>query len=48
MMIRSGTHTTQVTQSETGAQPRGAFGAFAPLKFSKHCIAILRFEETFK
>jgi len=27
---------------------RGAFGAFAPPKFSKHCIAILTFAETFK
>jgi len=32
-----------------GAQPGGeAFGAFDPLKFSKHCITILTFEETFK
>jgi len=30
------------------ATRRGAFGAFAPpTKFSKHCIAILTFEETF-
>jgi len=34
---------------KTGAQPGlGAFGAFATPKFSKHCIAILTFEETFK
>jgi len=26
----------------------GPFGAFAPPKFSKHCIAILTFVETFK
>jgi len=26
----------------------GAFGAFAPPKFSTHCIAILTFAETFK
>jgi len=33
----------------TGAQPGGgAFGAFAPPKFSKYCIAILTFAETFK
>jgi len=33
---------------DSGAQPGGAFGAFAPPKFSKHCIAILTFAETFK
>jgi len=26
---------------DPGAQPGGAFGAFAPPKFSKHCITIL-------
>jgi len=31
-----------------GAQSGGAFGAFAPQKFSKHCIASLTFVETFK
>ena len=30
----------------TGAQPGG--GAFAPPKFSKHCIVILTFAETLK
>jgi len=29
-------------------QGGGAFWAFAPPKFSKHCIAILTFAETFK
>jgi len=29
-------------------QPGGAFGAFVAPKFSKHCIAILTFAETFK
>ena len=31
-----------------GAQPGGAFEAFAPPKFSKHCRAILTFVEIFK
>ena len=30
------------------ATREGTFGAFAPPKFSKHCIAILTFEENFK
>jgi len=33
---------------DSGAQPEGAFGAFAPPKFSKYCMAILTFVETFK
>jgi len=36
-------------QSHPGTQPGGgAFGPFAPQKFSKHCTAILTFIETFK
>jgi len=36
---------------DSGEQARNqgeAFGAFAPPKFSKHCIAILTFAETLK